>query len=233
MYELNTVIWDFNGTILDDLALVVRTINTLLRARQLEPTTIERHRQHFGFPVERYYRGLGFNLEEEPFGEISREYHDHYLAGLSSCPVHPGAARLLEHLHERGLRQFVLSAMQQQLLDQALRELGADRYFDGIYGLDDLMARSKVERGRTLFAEHAVEPHGTLYIGDTDHDVEVARALGCISVGVAVGHQAMARFDPDHTHVVGDFEELAAYLDGSQHMGRGRILFTPPGNGAG
>lgn len=222
MYTLDTVIWDFNGTILDDLNLVVRTINTLLNSRGLPATTVAKHRAEFGFPVDEYYRSLGFDLERESFGEVSREYHDHYIAGIGECRVHDGAARLIFELGQRGIKQYVLSAMQQQLLENALSDLDLTRYFDGVYGLDDLLARSKAQRGHALLADHRIDPETALYIGDTEHDVAVARELGCVSVGVAVGHQAAERFDPTRTFVCQSFEELADRLrtDGSNVAGR-------------
>lgn len=212
MYTLRSVIWDFNGTILDDLDLVVRSINTLLDARGLPQTNREKHKAEFGFPVDRYYQTLGFDLQQESFSELSREYHDHYLAGLAECPVHAGATELITHLHDTGIPQYVLSAMQQDLLQGALQKLDLHTYFDGVFGLDDLLARSKTQRGHALIAAHGLVPTETLYIGDTEHDVEVAHELGCVSVGLAVGHQAAGRFNPANTYLCRSFDELASCI---------------------
>jgi phosphoglycolate phosphatase len=210
--ELDGVIWDYNGTILDDLDIVLTSINRLLRARGLKGITAEQHRGRFRFPVEEYYQELGFDLEREHFGTLSDEYHGHYMALLPESGVHEGVMRLLNRFARAELPQFVLSAMHEPRLRRSLEDLGISEYFDGVYGLGDLLARSKVDRGQELVRHAGIAPERTLFIGDTDHDVEVAEALGCIPVAVATGHQESGRFDSARVSVYEDFHTLEASL---------------------
>ncbi len=93
-------------------------------------------------------------------------------------------------MRQAGVAQFVLSAMEEVTLKAAVRRLGIDRYFRGVYGRGDRLADSKVARGKELFQHFNIAAEGTLLIGDTDHDAEVGCALGTSVVLVAQGHQS-------------------------------------------
>jgi len=190
---LEAVIWDFNGTIVDDLDHVVRSVNVQLARRGLLPLTLERYREVFGFPVEAYYREIGFDLEAESMADVSAEFFGMYVPGLKECPLHDGVLDALNRFRESGVRQFVLSAMEERLLLNTIEHLRIADFFDAVYGLAHLEADSKLSRGRELVANHRVRPETALLIGDTDHDGEVADALGVSAVLIAQGHQREER----------------------------------------
>ena len=187
------VIWDFNGTIVDDLDLVVRSVNVQLGQRGLQKLTIEKYRDVFGFPVEAYYRRIGLDLDAESMARLSTEFFDLYVPGLVDCPLHAGVVDALKRFKARGARQFVLSAMEETLLRSTIDHLEIGGFFDAVYGLAHLEADSKVSRGRQLLADPDIRPETTLLIGDTDHDAEVATELGMSVVLVSRGHQSSGR----------------------------------------
>lgn len=193
LYAFDTVIWDFNGTLIDDLDLVVRSVNVQLGQRGLPSMTIERYQDVFGFPVEAYYRRIGLDLDAETMAALSAEFFDLYVTGLASCPLHAGIRKALERFRDSGLRQFVLSAMEERLLLTTLERLSIAGFFEASYGLDHLQADSKVDRARELLRDFDVESKTALWIGDTDHDAEVADALGIEPILVSTGHQSEER----------------------------------------
>lgn len=208
----HTVIWDFNGTILDDVELSVEGLNLLRRRRAMDPVSVEEYREVFGFPVQDYYRGLGFDFDVEAFSVLSREYHDHYFSRMHHCRPHRHIPELMHDLREAGLRQFVLSAMQEAELRKLLDLLGLIDVVDAVYGLGDLLARGKVDRGRRLVKEWNLVPEKTVLVGDTDHDVEVARELGFAPVTLTLGHQSRRRFADFEHPLVDSVTELRDLL---------------------
>ena len=68
------IIWDWNGTLLDDAWLFVDIMNGVLENRNMDTITVEKYRKIFGFPVEEYYKKLGFDLEKESFYESGLEF---------------------------------------------------------------------------------------------------------------------------------------------------------------
>lgn len=187
------VVWDWNGTLLDDTQACIRAINHMLSRRKLQPLDTDRYRRTFGFPVRGYYAALGFDLEREDWDALAREFHDHYHAESRTVGLRDGIERFLAELSERDIPMSILSASESTILTRMLREQGIDRHFGRVFGLSDLYAGSKVQRGRQLIEEIALPPAEVLLVGDTIHDYEVARELGCRCVLLAGGHQATDR----------------------------------------
>jgi phosphoglycolate phosphatase len=190
---IDAVIWDFNGTILDDIDLVVRTVNGQLAKRSLASLTIAEYRDVFGFPVEDYYRRIGVTFEDESMAQLSADFFAEYEPQLVHCSLHDGILDALVQFRNAGRRQFVLSAMEEELLRRTIERLGISGFFDAIYGLAHLEADSKISRGRELLADHRIRSKTALLIGDTDHDAEVAVELGMSAILVAQGHQSETR----------------------------------------
>lgn len=185
------VLWDFNGTILDDVSACMQAANKLLLSHGLPLIeTPENYRDLFGFPVEDYYRRLGFDFEKVPYAALAAEWMPEYLKNAEHCSVYPEVPSLLSALHARGLHQWILSATEQNMLRHQVTELGILPFFDELLGLDDIHARSKTERGVRWRESH---PDGrVLMLGDTDHDAETARVIGADCILLACGHQARA-----------------------------------------
>ena len=210
--ELTSVIWDFNGTLIDDLDHVVRSVNVQLANRELQQLTRESYRSVFGFPVEDYYRRVGFNLETESMADLSSEFFATYGPGLKNCHLHGGVIKTLQRFKSIKLRQFVLSAMEEEMLRSMIRHLGIDGYFDGVYGLAHLEGDSKLSRGRDLLRDFDIDPNAALLIGDTDHDAEVADALHLSAALVSRGHQSHERLRRTNHAVYSSYRELLREL---------------------
>ena len=102
--EISTVIWDWNGTLLDDLHLSLRIINLLLKRRSLPELSRDRYREVFTFPVKDYYREIGFDFDREPFEIPAREYIDIYNRDVSTCGLQTGATDALGRLQTMAVR---------------------------------------------------------------------------------------------------------------------------------
>jgi phosphoglycolate phosphatase len=193
MPAIRHVIWDFNGTLLDDVACCIGALSTLLAERSLPPITTERYREEFGFPVRDFYVGLGFDLEREDFDALSRTFIDRYLVRLTEARTYQGAHEALRYVAGRALRQSVLSAMEHTMLGELLARYDLHEPMQHVRGLSDLRASSKVDLGHALLGDIGVPAEAVVLIGDTLHDFETATAIGCRSLLVAHGHQSRAR----------------------------------------
>ncbi|MBE6573802.1 MAG: HAD family hydrolase [Ruminococcaceae bacterium] len=183
------ILWDFNGTIIDDVATGMRSVNTLLERRGL-PTvdTIEHYHSVFTFPITEYYINLGFDFDKEPFSEIAIEWTEQNEENIKKAPLHKGVTEALEFFKGKGIPQIILSATKRDMLINHIHGLGIYDYFDEFLGLDNIHAESKVAIGiEWMNANPEALP---LMIGDTTHDSEVAEKIGCDCVLVARGHQS-------------------------------------------
>ncbi|MCQ2388995.1 MAG: HAD hydrolase-like protein [Kiritimatiellae bacterium] len=188
-----TIIWDWNGTLLDDVDAVVAALNRMLVSRGAKPTDKTHYRARFGFPVRPFYAELGVDLAKWDWGDICTDFHS-FVAAEPQRP-RPDAVAALERARALGFRQGVLSAHHEGMLDAALVRFGLRGYFDFVCGTDNLSGESKLDRGRALMARLRAETPRTSFacVGDTQHDAEVARDLGVECLLVSGGHQTDER----------------------------------------
>ena len=205
---MQTVIWDWNGTLLNDLDLCVASINSLLKKRELELLNHNSYKEVFAFPVKDYYAAVGFDFSKEDFAIPAREFIDLYNNKVANCTLHNDAFKVLNRIQNKGIRQFVLSAMQENMLEQTLKEQQIFDYFEGIAGLNHHYATSKIERGEELIKKHRIDKNQTTMIGDTIHDFEVAEQLGIKCILIANGHQSAERLKSTGTTVIENLGDL-------------------------
>ncbi len=185
--DFDHVVWDFNGTILDDVAIGIRAVNLLLSRRGIPTIPDEAHyREVFGFPIEDYYRRIGFDFTKESYDTVAHEWVREYRLIEGEAPLREGVLSLMELFRERGVPQSVLSATKTEQLVAQLRGLGILSYFDSVSGNDNIYAASKTEMVKAWAARRA--PGRVLMIGDTEHDASTAYAAGFTPVLVSGGH---------------------------------------------
>jgi phosphoglycolate phosphatase len=206
--SFDAIIWDWNGTLLDDTELCVTIMNGMLKKRDLPLLTVDSYQNIFTFPVKNYYQHIGFNFEAEPFEIPAKEFIDRYNEKVLECELHEQEKSILNHFQTNQIQQFVLSAMKQDALEKCLVSYSIDHFFEHISGLDDHYAVSKLDNGRLLFRKFNLNPDKTILIGDTVHDYEVASELRCQCVLIANGHQSKQRLESTGGLVINSLDEL-------------------------
>ncbi len=189
------IIWDWNGTLLDDAWLCVEVMNGMLYRRGLPCLTPARYQDLFGFPVIDYYRRLGFEFSREPFDEVGTEFIVGYEKRRNECCLQPGADEVLKQFQKAGLVQSVLSAQKQFTLDEALTSFGIAHFITYKRGISDHYAAGKKEQGSRLMDELDIDPAQVLLIGDTTHDYDVAQAMGVECCLMVSGHHARGKLE--------------------------------------
>jgi len=213
MATYSNVIWDWNGTLFDDVSACVEAMNIMLGRRGLpQLESVAAYRSLFGFPVQDFYRRLGFDFSKESFADLSAEYNPIYHQLASQAHLFPGAEETLKAIKRGGMRQVILSATQLDNLISQMSPFGVSGYFDEILGLPDILAASKIELGKQYIAR--VKPQRTLLIGDTVHDKEVADALGADCVLIAAGHQDRRTLLDCGATVLNSIADLVLYVVG-------------------
>lgn len=195
-HRYSHVVFDWNGTVIDDLDLAVQSLNRVRSAVGLADIEHSTYRHLFRFPIADFYRDLGFDFTSKPFNLLVADYLHHFDAEVADCTVCEGFHKLAQVLRERGSRLAILSASHQDTLERTAQRLRITEIVDHIFGLDDNDAASKITRARELDQRMEREP-GTrvLMIGDTDHDYAVAIDRDWDFVAVANGHQSRVRLE--------------------------------------
>lgn len=205
---IDHIIWDWNGTLLNDVEFGLDLANWLLRQYHLpELKDLAAYHKEFTFPIRDYYRAIGFG--DDIFPEAAVKWMDKYMAEEHICPLQPGALEVTRLFREKSIRQVIISASKLSNLKQQLAERPYFDFFDPPRGLGDIYAGSKVDIALDWMKNSGADQSRTLLIGDTLHDAEVAGALGCRCILVAQGHQSLQTLQSSGAIVAKDLPEAA------------------------
>ena len=206
--RIKTIIWDWNGTLLDDVTACLDCINILLLERNKKPLELDRYKDIFTFPVREYYVKAGFDFSEEAFEIPAHQFIDLYRDHIRNSPLQKQATSILAFLRDQGYGQAVLSAMEQELLNETLADKAIDHFFSHVYGINNHLGAGKTETAIRLLNDIGLSKDEVCLVGDTIHDFEVASSLGITCILVANGHQSRQRLEETGCIVKGSLDDL-------------------------
>jgi len=184
------IIWDWNGTLFNDVELCVDVLNGLLVRRSLPLLTLDVYRNIFTFPVKDYYAKAGLDLEKYSFEQLGKDWMDEYERRRLEGKLFSKAEEVLRIINSNGIEQSILSAYKQDTLLELVNHFNLHHYFTHLTGLDHIYATSKVDLGKDLMKKLNHHNSNVLLIGDTVHDFEVAQEMNTGCILVADGHQS-------------------------------------------
>ena len=176
------IIWDWNGTLLDDNHASLSALNAILSRRGLKTIDLDYYRKNFAFPVRYFYESLGVKIECEDWDKLAQEYHDAYHE--AQLRLTRDALEALSLVKENNVPQAVVSAMREDYLKSDMDKFGIRSYFEEVLGTNNLDGCSKLSRIKD-YAALVGKSDEYVVIGDSLHDKEVADAIGarCIFYG--------------------------------------------------
>lgn len=205
------VLWDFNGTILNDIEAGIKSANILLSRRNMKIIeSSEYYRKIFRFPIVEYYKNLGLDFGKEPFEHLAVEWMEQYLKFSENSEIFEGVRDFLLYIKARQIPQYILSATEKNMLYGQLSALGITGCFEEILGLDNIHAYSKLDIAAEWMKK--TQPRRAVLFGDTVHDYEVASEIGIECILIANGHQNKEALKACNTPVFENIRELQAYI---------------------
>jgi phosphoglycolate phosphatase len=224
------LIFDWSGTLVDDLGPVIEATNAVLGKYAVPPFDRESFRRHFRLPYREFYTEM---LPHVPLEELEAHFRPAFDAALTPVTVLPHAREKLEWCAASGIRTFVLTSMDSTAFERQMDNFGLRDLFEATYsGVLD-----KRDIIHQILETHGLNPNETAFVGDMTHDVETARHGGVSSIAVLTGYnhpEILAAVRPDLT--VPDLGALRELLDRRRisrpiatvgaliHDGAGRVL---------
>ena len=202
------IIWDWNGTLLNDAWLFVDIMNGILKQHNLGIITIKKYRDIFGFPIQEYYKKLGFKLENKSFEKYGAEFINAYETRKYEAKLYPMVKILLSKLSSKNIYHSILSASQQNLLNDLTNFYRVQKYFSYINGVNNFHANGKVDKGLEFIKKINLHSSEVILIGDTDHDFEVAQAMGIDCLLISHGHYSYSRLIKTGAFVIKKIEDI-------------------------
>ena len=181
------VVWDWNGTLWDDLPQVHLAVNAALGEVGAPALEISEYIRLFTRPLPLFYRRvLGRDITDSEWERINHRFEMSYVASLHLAGLASEAPQALETVARSGATQSILSLYPHDPLNVLVRKLGIAHYFTRVDGLRGLSGGSKVG----LFGTHiegaaaGIPRHRVVMVGDTDDDLAAAREAGsaCILI---------------------------------------------------
>ncbi|TAG08904.1 MAG: NUDIX domain-containing protein [Verrucomicrobia bacterium] len=189
------LIFDWSGTLVDDLGPVLEATNHVLSIYGLPAMDREQFRRRFRLPYMDFYAEV---LPDIPLAELESHFRPAFDQALTPVTILPHAAEKLAWCSALGIRSFVLTSMDTIAFERQLHDFGLAHHFEATYsGVLD-----KREVIHQIIAHHHLDPKKTAFVGDMTHDVETARHGGVSSIAVLTGYnhaEVLAAARPDLT----------------------------------
>lgn len=183
-YEL--VVFDWDGTLIDSAGTIVQCIQDAARDLGVEVPERERASHVIGLGLHDSLRHAVPSLAPERYMEFSLAYRRHFLARQDAMLLFPGIPELLEELH-RTRRLAIATGKSRKGLDRSLEMGNLGRFFAGSRCADETSPKPHPAMLLELMSEFSIEKSKVLMIGDTSHDLEMARAAGVDALAVTYG----------------------------------------------
>ena len=207
------IIFDWNGTLIDDVWLNLNAINGVLEKRKINPITIEYYRENFLFPVSKFYKELGLDVSNE-WEEITKEFGGLYISNIDRVKLFPDVVPSLEKLKKSGIELGIFSAMEHEMLNKHVEMLRIPQYFRFIEGIENYYAEGKTHLCKKILEKSGYSERDILFVGDTCHDYETAKALCCDVALVSRGHNTAEILRNTGAPVFESIEELVKIIRG-------------------
>jgi phosphoglycolate phosphatase len=189
------LIFDWSGTLVDDLGPVIEATNFVLSKYGIDPMDREEFRRRFKLPYREFYHEL---LPDVALEELEEHFRPAFDGSEAKVFVLPHAREKLDWCKQLGIRTFVLTSMDALAFTRQLEEFGLKGHFEATYA-GVLDKRNLIHR---ILETHGLSPEETAFIGDMIHDVETARHAGIASIAVLTGYnhpEVLAAVRPDLT----------------------------------
>jgi phosphoglycolate phosphatase len=206
------IIWDWNGTIVDDAQFCVFILNDILCKRDLPNINLRYYREHFSFPVNLFYKKLGLPCSGKCYDEINRLFITHYKKEYFSCNLHSGVLCVIDKLMKLGAEQSVLSAGKESDIIEFVNYYKLSNYFSSISGVQNIRASGKKEISEAHRQNIMCTNDKLLLVGDTIHDLEIAEHLGIDCVLFSNGHNNYDVLLGKTSRVIKNYERLLSFI---------------------
>jgi len=192
--RFDLIAFDWDGTLFDSTAIIVRSIQDAVRDVGGTVPSDAAAAWVIGMALPQALAHAAPDVPREKYTELSNRYRYHYLQRQDDVTLFHGVLPMLQALRQRGHLLAVATGKSRRGLDQVLQLVQLRGMFDGSRTADETAGKPHPLMLQELMAEFDVQPGRLLMIGDTTHDLEMARAAGCASVGVGYGAHDPADF---------------------------------------
>jgi phosphoglycolate phosphatase len=191
--RFDLIVFDWDGTLFDSTALIVRAIQEACRDAGVPVPSDERAAYVIGLGLHDALQHAVPGLDAKHYPLIAERYRHHYFGRQHELSFFPGTNQMLEALKARGHRLAITTGKGRRGLDAAIDAAALRHLFDASRTADETFSKPHPRMLLELMDELNIAPERTLMVGDTTHDLQLAANAGTASLAVSFGaHEAQA-----------------------------------------
>lgn len=212
MKKYTTIIWDFNGTLVDDVYAALGAVNDMLLRRNQSAITINEYYKAVDTPIWKFYEQVFIPDTITP-AEAIAEFDSGYEKHLKPQPLMSGAVDVLLHFQKVQKHQIVVSASHIDKVSLRLKELEVSQFFSAVLARTDYNAGDKTYLAKQYFEENSISPEDVAVIGDCVADWQMAQSLHCDCILNTKGHQSRREFAVTDAVIIDSLSELKNIIE--------------------
>ncbi len=195
------VVWDWNGTLFNDMAATHIATNASLDFFGIPPISIEKEQEIFTFPLIHFYDKMGVPVDTylKHAKEVGDLFHSTYNSHKSNCTLAKDTIKILKWLDHQNVTSIILSNHRQNTLDQDVKDFGIEQYFETISGNENpatiISGLNKQNRLEDYIQKHNYNHSHIMIIGDSHEEPQIAHNLDIIGVSISGGLLSPARLE--------------------------------------
>ncbi|MFT4190570.1 MAG: HAD-IIIA family hydrolase [Comamonas sp.] len=206
--------FDWDGTLFDSTQIITRCLQEAIRDVGGVVPSDRDAAYVIGLSLVQALERAAPGLSPDVYPRLVARYRFHYARHQDDVLLFPGTLEMLQALKQRGHLLAVATGKSRRGLDEALQSVGLRGLFDGSRTADETAGKPHPLMLQELMAEFGVPAERTLMIGDTVHDLQMARNAGCAAVGVSYGaHESQGLLDLQPLHLAHSPAELRQWLE--------------------
>lgn len=211
--RFDLIAFDWDGTLFDSTMLIVRCIQAACRDIQVPVPSDQQAAYVIGLGLHDALQHAVPGLDPARYPELGARYRFHYVASQHELVLFPGTLDMLQALKQRQHLLAVATGKARRGLNDALAQAELHSLFDSTRTADETASKPHPLMLQELMAELDVPPERTLMIGDTTHDLQLARNAGTARVAVSYGaHDTSAFADHEPLFIAHSTAELHQWL---------------------
>lgn len=211
--RFDLLIFDWDGTLVDSAGVIAGCIQAAAADMNLPVPSRAEASHVIGLGLREALQYLFSDLPEADYPALADHYRRHFFSQDHDIPLFDGARELIEELHRRGFQLAVATGKARRGLDRSFGHTGLEPYFHASRTADETHSKPHPRMIEELLDELGVPPERALMIGDTTHDLEMARNAGVASLAAGYGaHPAEGLGNHGALAICTRFAEMAAWL---------------------
>ncbi|NUP46785.1 MAG: HAD family hydrolase [Catenulispora sp.] len=208
------LVWDWNGTVLNDFEIILRSTNDSFAAHGLPPITADQYRTQIKMPIRAFYADiLGYEPTDEQWEAMDMTFHDYYVAYERQARLSDGLPDLFRDWAGRGRSQSLLSMYHDDKLVPVVRHHGISHHFALVQGTRPPRPARKAEHLADHLGRLRVDPARVVLIGDSPDDAAAAASVGARVILYSGGFAAAASLRATRAPIAATLAEAVALID--------------------